>query len=385
MTAYFFNLFSPVGLLMNLVVIPTAFAILLTGVMSLAVSPWSVVGSEIFNHAAQVMAGGLSWAIQWAADVPGGHWFVRTPPGAGLAVWYAGMVVASIMGRSRRGAMVAGLLLLGALAAGWSAHEANRCRVSVLDVGEGNAVLVQARRDRILVDAGSLPEAEETLRELRREGVNRLDALVLTHSDAQHIGAASWLMGQLPVAELWLPQALWPSPLMREIETAAQAAGMPMRKIAAGDSGHWPGSLYWEVLWPPAAAEMKRADDVSLALRVARYGSSVLLAGDLGGEQEAELARTGKESLAAAVLVAGRHGDAGATSEAWLDAVRPRDAILSAGAHAEGRHPDRETLERVSGRNIRIWRTDLQGTVRIDLGDHPARWPCPGYEIQARP
>lgn len=385
MTAYFFNLFSPVALLMNLMVIPTAFAILLTGVMSLAVSPWSAAGSEVFNHAAQVMAGGLSWAIQWAADMPGGHWFVRTPPGAGLAVWYAGMVAASIMGRSRRGAMVAGLLLLGGLAAGWSAHDASRCRISVLDVGEGSAVLVQARRDRILVDTGPFSQAEETLRELRREGVNRLDALVLTHSDAQHIGAASWLMGQLPVGELWLPKALWPSPLMREIETVAQAAGMPVRRLAAGDSGHWPGSLYWEVLWPPAAAEMKRADDGSLALRVARYGVSLLLAGDLGGEQEAELARTGKEALAAAVLVAGRHGDAGATTVDWLEAVRPRAVILSAGAHAEGRHPDRETLERLSERNIQIWRTDLQGAVHIDLEGSPARWPCPGYEIQAGP
>ncbi len=384
MTAYFFNLFSPVALLMNLVVIPTAFGILLTGVMSLAVSPWSGVGSEVFNHAAQFMAGALSWTIQWAADMPGGHWFVRTPPGEGLAAWYAVMVATSILGRSRRGAMVAGLLLLGAMAAGWSAHDANRCRVSVLDVGEGNAVLVQARRERILVDAGPFSQAEETLRLLRREGVNRLDALVLTHSDAQHVGAASWLMGELPVKELWLPNALWPSPLMREIETAAQAAGIPVRRIAAGDSGQWPGSLYWEALWPSGAAEMKRADDVSLVLRVARYGSSVLLAGDLGGEQEAALARTWRGALASVVLVAGRHGDAGATSVDWLDAVRPHDVILSAGAHAEGRHPDRKMLERVSERNIRIWRTDLQGTIHVELEDRPARWPDPGYWIRAR-
>ncbi len=384
MTAYFFHLFSPVALPMNLVVIPAAFAILLTGVLSLAVAPWSGAGSEIFNHAAQVMARMLSGAIQWAADVPGGHWFVRTPPAAGLAAWYGIMVVASITARRRRGAMLAGLLLLAAMALAWGVHDARRCRVSVLNVGEGNAVLVKAQRFRILIDAGPVANAEETLRLLRREGVNRLNTLVLSHSDAQHIGAAVWLMQELPVGEIWLPAAMWPSPLMRAIETVSKTAGIPLRRVAAGDSGSWPGNMHWEVFWPPDKLEMKKADDASLAMRVARYGVSILLAGDLGGRQESSLARHRGEALASAVLVAGRHGDTEATSAEWLDAVRPRDIVISAGAHAEGRHPDQAVLDRLSTMEVRMWRTDLQGSEHIDVDDHAAQWPRRGYEIQTQ-
>ena len=384
LTAYFFNLFSPVALAMNLLVIPAAFVILLAGAMSLMTAPLGGCFPEVFNHAAWAVSSFLTWCIEWAADVPGGHWFVRTPPAAGILAGYLILAVSTVMARRVRGALGAGLALLAALALGWGAWDGRRCRVSALDVGEGSAVLVQAESARVLVDAGPAFRGEDVLRMLRREGVNRLDALVLTHSDAQHMGAARWLMGELPVGELWIPARIWPSPQMRETLRTAETSGIPIRRLRAGDAGDWPGNLFWEVLWPPESARMDCADDAALALRVARRGVSVLLAGDLGGAQEKAAIREGR-SLAASVLMAGRHGDAGATSAGWLDAVRPRDALISAGPHADGRHPDGETLRRLEERRVRIWRTDRQGTIHVDLTGHPGRWPDPGYWIRANP
>ena len=384
LTAYFFNLFSPVALAMNLLVIPAAFVILLAGAMSLILSPLGGFFPEVFNHAAWSVSSFLTWCIERAADVPGGHWFVRTPPAAAILAGYLILAVSAVMARRVRGALAAGLALLAALALGWGAWDGRRCRVSALDVGEGSAALVQAESARILVDTGPAFRGEDVLRMLRREGVNRLDALVLTHSDAQHVGAARWLMGELPVGELWIPARTWPSPPMRETLRTAETAGIPVRRLRAGDAGDWPGNLYWEVLWPPESVRMDCADDAALALRVARGGASVLLAGDLGGAQETAAIREGR-SLAASVLLAGRHGDAGAMSGDWLDAVRPRDALISAGPHADGRHPDDEVLRRLERRSIRIWRTDRQGTIHVDLAGRPARWPDPGYRIRANP
>lgn len=90
-------------------------------------------------------------------------------------------------------------------------------------------------------------------------------------------------------------------------------------------------------------------------------------------------------SLAARALLAGRHGDAGATTDEWLDAVRPADVLFSSGPHAEGRHPDEELLARLEGRGIRIWRTDRQGTIRMDFAGGEPRWPEPGYRLTAAP
>lgn len=384
LTAYFFNLVSPVALGMNLVVIPAAFAILLSGVFSLLSAPVSMEVAEIFNHAARVCAQSLAFLIRWAAAVPGGHGFVRTPPAAGVAVWYAVLAVAAVMARRVKGALPAGLALLAALAMAWGAREARRCRVSVLDVGEGNAVLVQAQSARFLIDTGPAFRAEGTLRQLRQEGVNRLDALVLTHSDAEHMGAASWLVRELPVGELWVPARLWPTPLMRTVLREAEDAGIPIRRLAAGEAGDWPGDVYWEILWPPVDVDMARADDASLVMRVARYGVSMLLTADAGEAQEKTMLRQ-DASVAASVLLAGRHGNAGATSDNWLDAVYPQDVLVSSGPHVDGRHPDDELLQRLAERSIRVWRTDRQGTIHVDLQGAPARWPDPGYRIHARP
>ena len=382
LTAYFFNLFSPVALAMNLLVIPAAFVILLAGVMSILSAPLGTFFSEVFNQAAWAVSTFLTWCIEWAAVLPGGHWFVRAPPAGGLAVWYVVLAATTIMARRVRMALPAGLGLLAVLALAWGVHDAQRCRVSVLDVGEGNAVLVQARAARILVDSGSEFRAENTLRQLRAEGTSRLDALILTHADADHAGAAAGLLQLLPVQELWLPDRLWPSPQIQRLLREAAAAGVPLRRLRAGDSGNWPGSMYWEVLWPPESVKMTCADDGSLALRVARFGVSLLLLGDVGDAQERALLQTGR-SLAASVLVPGRHGDAAATTPGLLDAVRPREAIISAGPHAEGRHPDEETLARLAARNVRVWRTDTQGAICVELAGKPARWPDRGYRIRA--
>ncbi len=384
LTAYFFNLVSPVALAMNLLVIPAAFVILLAGVMCLICAPLGTFLPEVFNHAAWAVSSFLTWCIEWAADLPGGHGFVRTPPGGGILAGYAVLSVASVMARRQRGAMAAGLALLAAMSVGWGFWEGTRCRISVLDVGEGNAVLVKAGGARILVDAGPEIRARETLRALRGEGVNRLEAMILTHADAQHVGAASALMKEVPVREVWVPAVLWASPRMRTVLADATAAGVPVRRLRAGDGGDWPGGMRWEVLWPPEPAEAGCADDVSLALRVARRGVSVLLAGDVGGAQERAL-EEGGASLAASVLVVGRHGDASATSEGWLAAVRPRDAIFSAGLNADGRHPDEEVLGRLGKRGVRVWRTDRQGTIHIGLSGAVARWPEPGYRLWAEP
>jgi competence protein ComEC len=384
LTAFFFNLVSPVALAMNLVVIPAAFAILMSGVLSLLSAPLSLEVSEIFNHAARACAQVLAFLIRWAAAVPGGHAFVRTPPAAGVAVWYAVLAVAAVMARRVKGALPSGLALLAVLALAWGMREARRCRVSVLDVGEGNAVLVQAQLARFLIDTGPGFRAEGTLRQLRQQGVNRLDALVLTHSDAEHMGAASWLLRELPVGEVWVPSHLWPSPLMRAVLREAEATGIPIRRLSAGDSGDWPGDLFWEILWPPENLGMARADDASLVMRVARYGASILLTADAGGPQEKDLLGQGVP-VAAPVLLAGRHGDAEASTAAWLDAVRPRDVLISSGPHVDGRLPDAELLQRLAERSIRLWRTDQQGAIHVELQGSGARWPDPGYRIHARP
>jgi competence protein ComEC len=380
-TAYFFNLLSPIALVMNLWVIPMAFCILLSGVLSLLFFPLSGTLSEIFNFAAAALAGGLSEGIRWAAGIPGGHWFIRSPPLLLVAAWYGVLFAVAICGRRCKWGMVlaGGLLLAGGMA--WMQVDAARCRVSVLDVGQSNAVLVQAARERILIDTGGAYRGPRMLRELRRQGVNRLDGLILTHTDAAHIGAAEWLMDQVPVRAIWLPIHTWPSPRLQAVLDKAMERGIPIRRLQAGEEGEWADGLYWEVLWPPSGLRFTRSDEASLILRVARYSASVILMADAGEGEEQQLLHRRPQVLASSLLLAGRHGDQLATTDPWLDAIRPQDVLISAGPHAEGRHPSPELLERLFRRGIRIWRTDQQGNLHIEFSPSIVRWPAAGYRI----
>lgn len=382
LTAFFFNLFSPVALIMNLMVIPTAFLILLTGVMSLLVSSFSSLGSELFNHAGRTLAYFLAHSIAWAARLPGGHWFVPTPPKILILIWYSVLIVTTVIGRRVQRAFAIGLALLTTMALGWGLWNARQCRVTVLNVGEGNAVLIQAQQQHMLVDTGPKYRQTGTLRALRREGVNRLRVLALTHADAQHMGAASEILNHIPVDELWVPAIVWPSPLWRSLIQQAEEQGVPVRNLQAGDCGNWPGQMSWEVFWPPADASMAmaQADDASLVMRVARFGVAMMLASDAGvGQEKQMMARGG--SLAASILLVGQHGDRQATSWDWLQAVRPEQAIISTGPHLDGRHPDQTVLEKLDAFQATVWRTDQQGAVTVKMAGAPVRWPARGYQM----
>ena len=387
LTAYWFNLFSPVALAMNLIVIPLVFAILACGVASLLGAWTGEAWPELCNGAAAALARGLAACIRWAAEVPGGHWFVRSPPAA--LVWGGyGALLAGVWAhsRGRRWGFAAALAAVVAGYAAWGALDARRCRVSVLDAGESNAVLVQAGQERVLVDTGEGFRVYSLLRKLRAQGVNRLDAIVLSHADSAHIGALPYLLESLPVGELWIPDPVWPSPAMRDIlDRAAAGTGPRLRRLSTGDSGLWTDGVAWEVLWPARGAAMTCADDASLVMRVARYGASILLTGDAPAAAERAVLESGS-APDAALLLASSHGAAEASPSWWLDAIAPDAVLVSCGPHAKESHPDPELLDDLAARHLPVWRTDRDGDLHIDFLPGVPRWPRPGYRLSvARP
>lgn len=385
LTAYWFNLFSPIALAMNLVVIPTVGCILVCGVASLLGAWTGDAWPQLCNGAAAWLAGWLARCIAWAAEVPGGHWFVRSPPAAlvwgGYAAMFGGVWA---WRRGRRAAFPLALAAVAAAYALWGAFDARRCRVSVLDAGESNAVLVQAGRARVLVDTGEAFRAYPLLRKLRAQGVNRLDAIVLTHADNAHTGALPHVLDAVPTAEIWIPDPVWPAPAMRELLARAEGGDPvlpPVRRVSAGDSGLWPEGVSWEALWPAKNAPMTCADDASLVLRVARYGASVLLASD--ATPAAERALLARASPDAALLLAADHGAAASSPGWWLDAVAPDGILVSCGPHTKVRHPDAEFLDEIASRSLPLLRTDLDGDLHVDFAPAPVRWPERGWRVTA--
>jgi ComEC/Rec2-related protein len=368
LTAYYFNLFSPVALIGNLFVIPAAFLAVLAGCLSLLAGVFSSAWSEVFNFANVVILSLLIWIIEGLARLPGAYSVVPSPPLMWVlfyyAVFFGGLVVVSRFWR-RACAGMALLLVLGG--AWWWIHDRSMV-VSVLDAGDGHAALIQQRGGvSVLYDAGPRYRSEHTLRALRRAGVQKLDVAVISNPRAGYLGGLPSVLDAMEVGELWIIDHPTRSPVWTEIAALAEEKKIPVIVRAAGDTGAWPGGMSWEALHPPRGASYRRAGDASLVLRVSSGAHAALLSGGASEAVEQAILQR-RVSPRAHVWVIGNQGTDGIGSPGWLDEVAPDEVVLAVGPYNRRGWPDRDVLARLESGPWRLWRTDEGGaiTVRAD-------------------
>jgi competence protein ComEC len=264
--------------------------------------------------------------------------------------------------RARLAAALAILVLLAAVAfAGGEGREPPLAalRVTALDVGQGDATLLEPPRgDPVLVDGG--PPGEGAASALDRLGVDRLAAVVVTHDQSDHAGGLFEVLASRPVAALVTAE---PAP---RLEAAARAAGARVVPVAEG-SGLDFGPLRLDVLWPPrdAVAGTAAGADPNAASLVlaARYRAwDVLLTGD------AESEATDLDPGPVDVLKVAHHGSDDAGLAALLDRSAPRVALIEVGAGNPYGHPTPATLATLAERSLCILRTDLDGDLTVEVG-----------------
>ncbi len=355
LTLVLFQQVSLVGFVANLVAIP---------LVTLVVTPLALAGivvPPLWDAAAAAVAAWTAllavltawpWAV-WTAPVA--PWWVQA--GGLLAAWLA---VAPLPGRLRLLALPLALPLL------WPAVERpprGAFDLLAADVGQGSAVLVVTRHHALLYDAGPQYSRDSDAGQrvlvplLHALGVRRLDALVLSHRDSDHVGGAAAVMAALPVARI-------DSSLPADHPLRARA--VPHRRCEAGQRWHWDGVAF-EVLHPAPEDHGRslRPNALSCVLRVVDAGGrSVLLAGDIEAAQEAALVRRQGDALRSDVLLVPHHGSRTSSSAAFLDAVAPRVAIVQAGFRNRFGHPAPEVLERHEARGIDVVRSDRCGAWR---------------------
>jgi competence protein ComEC len=248
-------------------------------------------------------------------------------------------------------------------------------RVTVLDVGQGDAILLQpADAPAVLIDGG--PAGEGLAGMLGDAGVERLGAVVVTHDQSDHAGGVRELLGALPVGQLLF------GALGGETLAAARAAGVPARRLARGRAVH-SGDLRLEVLWPPPVLldgplVAEDPNRLSLVLLARRRRFSMLLTGD--AEAEAVPLDLGPVD----VLKVAHHGSEDAALADLLERTRPRLAVISAGDDNPFGHPAPATLAALAAHCIPVLRTDRDGAIslavdstdlRISFGVFdPVRW-----------
>lgn len=233
-------------------------------------------------------------------------------------------------------------------------------RVTVFDVGQGAAALVETRTHTLVFDTGPRYGHDRDAAQaivvpaLAMMGIARLDTLVVSHADADHAGGARSLAAALEVGAL--RASLEPGdPLWRSSRNA--------RRCRAGERWEWDG-VQFTMLWPHADVQGSR-NPASCVLRVEAGGQAVLFAGDIEAEQERSLVAAHREALRADVLIVPHHGSRTSSTEAFLDSVAPRDAVFQVGYRNRFGHPHAAVAARYAAHGVREHRTDRDGAIRV--------------------
>jgi competence protein ComEC len=280
-----------------------------------------------------------------------------------------------VRARPRRAAVLA--LAISVVAVGVAAvHRPDgTTRITVLDVGQGDAILVEGSRGgRLLIDGG--PDPDRLLIELDRRlppWDRRLDAVVLTHPHEDHVAGLALLLSRYRVGRVFEPGMRGPGPGYAEWDAVLGRAGAaPRGRLATGDRLAV-DDLHFDVLWPdPGRVPAEPADsgrainDVSIVLLGEVDGRRVLLTGDVEDDVDPILAERGLPPID--FLKVAHHGSKTASTVAFLGVVRPSVAVVSAGADNPYGHPAKTTLEHLRDTGAEVLRTDTDGSVEIAIG-----------------
>ena len=240
----------------------------------------------------------------------------------------------------------------------WSESMNDDFRVTMLDVGQGQSILLQSDGKAFLVDCGGDYDAEAAdaaAEHLLSQGISRLDGIILTHYDDDHAGGVENLLTRIRCDRLLLPYI--PEDSQRGEQLAAQAEGLV--EFIHSDQIYTFGQTQMTIFAPISSAS---GNESSICILFQRQDCAILITGDRGFAGEAALL-SHHDLPDVKILVAGHHGSAGSTSEALLEETNPDYVWISVGEDNPYGHPADALLFRLSNCDCEIYRTDIHGTI----------------------
>jgi len=236
--------------------------------------------------------------------------------------------------------------------------------VTAFDIGQGNALLIETPSFRLLYDTGPAYSAAADggsrviLPYLRARGIDRLDALVISHSDIDHAGGARRLMQAMDIG--WVASSL----------PAGHALRTPRHVDCVAGQRWLRDGVQFEFLHPTVSdGEASKPNARSCTLKISAGEHAALLTGDIEAPQERALLARAGEQLRADVLLAPHHGSGTSSTPEFLDAVAPSIALFQVGYRNRYRHPKASVVERYQQRGIKVLRSDRSGAVALQFGD----------------
>ena len=355
LTLWFFNQASLVSPLANVVAVPVV------GLLALPAALLDILlPGDILWHFAGWVLNGLWHFLEFLSASNFAAWYPAAPPWWLFALACAGSVW--MIMPAGMPARWAGVLPIAAMLF-WQQPSLphGTFRATVLDIGQGSAMVVETASRTLIYDAGPRFAASVIKGFLRGKGLQHLDLLMISHDDYDHSGGAAELLAAYAAP---LSSSLPPShPAVRQATTH--------QPCTAGQAWQWDGVAF-AVLHPPPQTVDLPDNAMSCVLKISSGKTALLLTGDIPGSIENDLAAAGTP-LPAEVLLASHHGSNSSSTAKFLAAVSPRAVLFSIGANNRYGHPNIEVLARARAIGAKIYRTDQHGAIIIDADAHGTR------------
>jgi beta-lactamase superfamily II metal-dependent hydrolase len=265
--------------------------------------------------------------------------------------------------------LLAGCSLTIETQAGPPISEESFLKVHFIDVGQGDATLIQQINQdntyNMLIDAGNNGDGEYLVEYLKDQGVETLDYIIGTHPHSDHIGGLDDVIKGFQVGAIIMPKVMANTRTFEEVMEAVSDKGLSITSPVPGTS--YPlGEAEFTIL-APNSDDYASLNDYSIANRIVFGSNSFIFTGDAEALSEEEILNNfNKRDLASDVFKLAHHGSSTSNTEDFLEAINPSYGIISCGQDNSYGHPHREIMAQLKARNILVFRTDLHGTIVIN-------------------
>ena len=395
--AYYFHTVSFVGILANTLAVPAIFLIIALGFPSAALGAFSPLLTQPLDWLLNGLLAYVIWIIRLCSVLPFASLNTVAPPVPLIMLYYG--VVWGLAWRWNRQAttkasaemeigtkepeekkqvapvvkligLYVSVMLLMLVWIKLVPHRPHELKITFLDVGQGDAAVIETPGGKVvIVDTGNIGQDEEddlgqrvVAPFLRQEGINYIDALLLTHPHADHIGGAETLLKQFLTGLLMDNGQEMGSPLVAHYLTEAHDRQVTCQAAIRGQEIDCQDGVVIHVLAPIPAEMGLLPNDASLVIRVDYEHTSFVMTGDAEAVEEQELVESGALTNCT-VLKVGHHGSRTSTNPDFLALAHPKIAIISVGAHNVYQHPSLDVVARLQESGAAVYRTDKNGAL----------------------